>query len=304
MTKNTKKVWGLAALLSVLAVGAYQAPPLAAQSQQDAVVAENAKLNMARRVRGGANVSDALNLYYVGTATEAVVTISATAMTFYAPAAVLDTTVGTAGVITYSSTLGENTVGALCDYLNGLTSTVTKYRCKLLDSKRDDAPGTVLRTQTATSGTNDLKAAGGFSVDLTTDTVISLGINPAKGKRVVLRHCQGNNEATGAGGDTSNRLYIYGQLFKHGSGKNLIDIGGAEGQTGIVGVAQNDTTEVYRSSMTQNTTIHVPPLTGYVDGLLEFATNAHVVVRASHLSPGSDAAQTANNEVACEWWEK
>ena len=300
MTKNTKKVWGLAALLSVLAVGAYQAPPLAAQSLQDAVVAENDRTAVADARVGGANISNAVNLYYVGTATEAVVTISATAMTFYAPAAVLDTTVGTAGVITYSSTLGSNTMGALCDYLNGLTSTVTKYRCKLLDSKRDDVPGVMLRTQTATSGTNDLKAAGGFSVDLTTNTIISLGINPAKGKRVVLKACQVNGQSA----TTDNKLYVYGQLRKHGSGKNLIDIGGAEGQTGIVGVAANDTFNVWSSSLTQNTTATVPPLTSYTRDWLEFSKDAHVVVRTGLADGTSVAAHAASNFIQCYWSEK
>jgi hypothetical protein len=307
MTKNMKTYVGaaLAAALAVLTL----AVPARAVNTPDAVQNEADKSANSRYVRGGADVSKAANLYYVGSSSEAVVTITATAMTFYAPGNVLDTSVGTAGVITYASTLGSNTMGALCDYLNGIGSTITSYRCKLLDAKRDDPP-VILKTQTQASGTNDLKAPGGFNVPITTNTIISLGINPAAGKRVVLRHCQTNNQDSGNGGSTGNNLYVYGQKRKYGNGMNLVDMGIACQSNGacsqgaaIVGALQNDTDEVFRSSTTQNTTAHVPALTSNIDGFMEFAPNAHVVVRAGNLS-GTNAAQTENNHVACEWWEK
>lgn len=301
MTKNTKTYLGAALALALALVPAVPMQVIAA-NKEDAVINEVDKTANARYVPGGANQADAANFYYVGSATEAVVTISATAMTFYAPAGTLDTSVGSSGVITFASTLGENTMGALCDYLNGITSTVTDYRCKLLDAKRDDAPGAVLRTQTATSGTNNLKAAGGFSADLTTTTIISLGINPAAGKRVVLRHCQVSNQDSGALSNTGNNLYVYGRLRKHGSGRNLVDIGQPAGAS-IVGAVADDTTEVWKSSTTQNTAIHQPPLTGYVDSWLEFAQDQHVVVRVGNLS-GNVTTQTDANYVKCEWWEK
>lgn len=307
MNKTIKAYMGAALLLGLSLLTFV--PAARAVNLPDAVQNEADKTANSRYVKGGADVSNAANLFYVGSATEAVVTITATAMTFYAPANVLDTSVGTAGVITYASTLPSNTMGALCDYLNGIGNSITSYRCKLLDAKRDDAP-VILKTQTGTSGTNDLKAAGGFNVPITTNTIISLGINPAQGKRVVLRHCETNNQDSGNGGSTGNNLYVYGQKRKHGSGRNLVDMGIACNPAGacqqgasIIGAVQDDTDEVFKSSTTQNTTVHQPPLTGFVDSFMEFAPNAHVVVRAGNLG-GTNAAQTQNNWLKCEWWEK
>ena len=292
------KTLGLAAL-TFLAAGLY-APYASAANAQDAITAEADSTIMADYRAGGADIAKAINLAYVGSSTESVVTISATAMTFYAPANVLDTAVGTAGVITYSSTLGQNTLGALCDYLNGKTTTLTNYRCKLLDAKSSDSPGVMLKTQTGTSGTNDLKTAGGFSVLMTTNTVISLGINPTPGKRVRLRQCQVNGQSA----TTDNNLYVYGRLRKMSSGRDNINIQGAGALGAPVGAIADDTYLVWKSSTTQNVTSTVPPLTGHIDGFLEFAQDAHVVVRAGLPTGVSVAAQTANNFIQCFWEEK
>ncbi len=286
MNKNPLKSLGVALMVAMLTPYAAHA-----SNAQDAQVGWfDATANADQNAGAANNQAQAVNLAYIGSSTEAVVTISATAMTVYAPAGVVDSAVGTSGVITFASTLGSNTMGALCDYLNGKTSALVNYKCRLLDSKRDDVPGLVLKTQTGTSGTNDLKGIGGANILITTNTYVSLGIQPAAGKRVKLKQCRMNNAANN---DAGNNMHVYGQLRKFGSGKDA------------AGVTADDTYLVWKSTggPTPNVVITEPPLTSAPLAWLEFAQDAHVVVRAGVSGNTTTAAQTANNSIGCFWDE-
>ncbi len=292
-----RKTLGLKILASVclsLTALSALAPRSYATNGQDAVWAAADETANAGSVLGGANVTSAINLQFTGktqaggvaTSTGAYVTISATAMTFYNPWGTLDTGVGTAGVITYASTLGSNTVGALCDYVQSLGF---KYKCVLTGAKRDDPPK-ILKTQTETDGTNNLAAAGGFSVLNTTSTFISLGITPAPGRRVVLKQIVSNG-FMGAG---DNGLQIYGQLRKYGvvASPNAKD---------FYGVVADDTYNVWTSSQAAaaNTTV---PSSNALPRWIEFAQGAHVVIREGNTQ--STSVQTSANFIQASWDER
>jgi hypothetical protein len=285
------KTWMLPTLaLAALMVAIV--PKAHAANSDDAQRAFYDQLMVSRLNLGGANTQDCVNLSYVGTSTESLVTISATAMTFYAPFNVLDTGVGSSGVVTYSSTLGANTIDGLCAYLNGLNTSgpggKSTYQCAKTNCKGDDVPGTMLKTQTETSGTNNLKAVGGFNVLITTNTTIQLGVQPAPGRRVVLYRVDSNiNQA-----DTT---HVYGQLRKYGAGKDRF------------GVAVNDTTEVWKSpAQTTNATSNWPNNLAFLQPWLEFATDAHVVIVGGSAA-GNDqvnAANTSANFIQAVWAER
>lgn len=317
MTKNFLKVQGLKALCLTLAVALVLVPRSYAVNLQDAQQAQADETASSAYQVGGANVANAVNLLFTGrtqtgavaTSTGAYVTISATAMTFYNPYATLDTSVGTAGVITYASTLGSNTMGGLCDYLNGLGA---KYRCRLMGAKRDDPP-VILKTQTETDGTSNLQAtslkplAGGFSVKQTTTTFISLGIQPAPGRRVVLGQCTTNGAGGGAAaGANDNGFQVYGQLRKFGA------VAPAPVSAELVspvanvirdpyGVVADDTYNVWTSSPAANTATILPGST-IASRWIEFAQDAHVVVRQGNTN--SVEVQAATNSLSCIWAER
>ena len=308
MKNNSKVGTGLRLLLTYLILAAAVVNP----SRSHAVNTEDSVMRSANESAvgghqiGGANNADAVNLLFTGltqagavaTTTGAYVTISATAMTFYQPFATLDTSVGTAGVITYASTLGSNTMGSLCDYLHSLGA---KYKCTLISAQRDDPP-VILRTQTSTDGTNNLAATsqrplkGGFSVDQATTTFVSLGIIPAAGRRVVLKQCTFNG-FKGSGND--NGFQIYGQLRKYGTANS----GGAPAAsaTDQFGTAVNDSYLVWRSSHVAATDTTLPS-SNALPRWLEFAEDAHVVVRTGNIA--SDSVQTSANFVRCSWDER
>ena len=290
--KNVLKTLGLVSL-AILGLP-HRALAVNLGDAQLAVADETAN---AGSVVGGVNLVNGVNLFFTGkdqdgsvaASSGAYVTISATAMTFYQPFGTVDSSVGTAGVITYASTLGSNTMGALCDYLASLGAS---YRCTLQGTKRDDLPGVVLKTQTATDGTNNLAAAGGLSVLITTNTFVSLGIIPAPGRRVVLKQCVVNGQDNGAGGN----LYVYGQLRKFGAVAS-------PNATDRFGVTADDTYNVWTSSTVRDTTATVPS-SNALPRWIEFAQGAHVVIRAGIAGNSSAAAQTASNGVQCAWDEK
>lgn len=294
MKKNTLKFLGLCLTLAVAAV---MAPRSYAVNLGDAQLAQADETANASSIVGGANVNGAINLFFTGkgqsgsvaASSGAYVTISATAMTFYQPWGTVDTSVGTSGVITYASTLASNTIGSLCDYLTRLGAS---YTCSLIGAKRNDAPGAILKTQTETDGTNNLAAVGGFSVLNTTNTIISLGITPAPNRRVVLKQCVTNGNM----GAADSGLQIYGQLRKYGAvaGTNARD---------QYGVLADDTYNVWTSTQVTNTNTTTPS-SNALPRWIEFATNAHVVVREGNLTGGSGSVQTSANFVSCSWDER
>lgn len=170
----------------------------------DATVAEGDKTPVARRVqfststRQLGNDMAAFTLFYVGTATEAVVSVTQTALTFYAPAGTVDTSIGTAGVLTLT-TAQNSTIGGLCDAINATTN----YDCIMRDARRSDN-STLLQDQTFAVNKTDLnlKGPGGYAVAFDTGGVtntasstapfLSLGITPIEGKRIVLKSCKLN----------------------------------------------------------------------------------------------------------------
>lgn len=291
MKKNLLKVLGLCLTLAAPAVLATRS---LAVNLGDAQLAQADETANSGYVAGGANTAQAVNLFFTGkgqtgsvaASTGAYVTISATAMTFYQPYGTVDATVGTAGVITYASTLASNTMGALCDYLTSLGSS---YVCRLQGAQRNDPP-IILKTQTETNGTSNLAAAGGFSVLQTTTTFVSLGITPAVGRRVVMKQCVSNGNM--AGGDSG--LQVYGQLRKFGAlaSASAVD---------QYGVAANDSYSVWASSQVTNTTTYQPSQYA-IPRWIEFAQGAHVVAREGNV--GAASVQTSANFIYCLWDER
>ena len=280
--------------LCLMAAALVQAPAAFAVNSSDAGQDYWNQTANSAIVYGGANVNGAINLSFtnkkqngnVAASTGAYITISATAMTFYQPATVLDASVGTAGVITYASTLASNTMGALCDYINSLGKS---YICRMMNSKRNDPP-VILKTQTATDGTNNLAAAGGLSVLQTTTTYVSLGIQPGPGKRVILESCTGNGNM----GGVDSGLYVSGQLRKFG----VVNSPNAKDP---YGTTADDTYVVWTSTNVANTST-TQPSSYVVPDWIEFAQDAHVVVREG--ATGSTSVQTGSNFVQCIWSEK
>ena len=282
MKNNTKKLLALTGLL-LLCVA--MLPRMAgAVNLPDAQLADVDQTMVASTVDSAK--SSALNLVFTGhkqsglavTSTGAYVTISASAMTFYQPFGTLDTSMGSAGVVTFASTLGANTMGSLCDYINNRGAS---YKCTLGGAKRDDAPA-LLATQTATDGTNNLAAAGGETVLVAISGNFSqrLGITPSAGHRVVLHQCVSNTPGT----DT---IVVYGQLRKNERGVDQF------------GVVADDTYPVWSAATAANTTAYQP--TQYATmPWIEFATDAHVVVSAGNASN----QQVATSHLACFWSEK
>ena len=301
MKNTTLKV--LATVLIGMGALVASMPARAQSNGVDAVyAAANETANAGFQV-GGADVTKGVNLFFTGktkagaqaTSTGAYVTISATAMTFYQPYGTVDANVGAAGVVTYASTLGSNTMGSLCDYLNGLGYS---YRCLLQGAKRDDPPK-ILTTQTETDGTRNLAASGGASITITTTTFVSLGITPGVGKRVVLSQCTGNGNMSS--GD--NGLSIYGQLRKYGVVAPIIaqypTTAGAFAHDPY-GTVADDTYLVWQSTNVANTDT-TKPVNAQLRWI-EFAQGAHVVVREGNTN--STSVQGATNGVSCAWMER
>ena len=235
-----------------------------------------------------ANSSPALSLYYVGTATESLVYISSTLITAFAPIGTADTGFGTALGSYDLSAAAYDTFGELCDAIDGLAN----YGCRLLGAKRDDNTNR-LRDQAATSGTNDLKAAGGFDVKFDTAPVagggtpeafdLRVGVTPESGKRVVLKKCEWN--ANGA-----NTALIYGKsslyeysLFKPATFKTA---------------TWDDTDEMYREVIADDTAESqdfTSASTAWAGDGFEFAQDAHVVVSLGN----STSTQVIGNYLRC-----
>ena len=186
-------------------------------------------------VRVSTNLSQAVNLSYIGTSTEALVTITQTALTFYAPFNVADSGIGATGWNTGSydlSASSTNSIGEVCDLINA----TTYYRCKLLGARRDDN-ASLLRDQTEVSGTNALGAAGGFDVffdsggvnAVTGTNFLSIGVTPNAGKRVKVLQCKSNTQGV------SNQTFNISGVLRKYEGSND-------------GVTRDDSTIVYTSS--------------------------------------------------------
>lgn len=224
------------------------------------------------------NNSLAMNLYYVGSATECVISVAQTGCTSYAPAGTADTGFGTSGVYHLDATAND-TFGEFCDLVEALDD----YECTLKGAKRNDDIA-LMRDQTAASGTDDLKSAGGFSIKLDTAGTaasdpyeIRIGITPQSGRRVVLKKVVENSAGT-------NNVQIWGKLRKY------------EGVND--GVTRNDTTSIWSEGTANNTDKTL--LSGDMD-IIEFAKDEHVVIGAGN---GGTDSQAAANDLEVYWSEK
>ena len=301
MTKNLKKVLGLAALV-MLCAAFLTTPGARADNLQDAQQKWYSQ-NAASAYQAGLGSAPVVNLSFNSAAissgaaavsTGAYVTISATAMTFYQPFGTVDNTIGAAGVVTYLTTPSSNTIGAFCDYVN---LRGRGYKCTLLNARRNDIVGGLITTQTETDGTNNLAAAGGFSILQATTNFVGIGIYPAKDKSIILRNCSAITQSNGTG----NNLYVYGLLSKYKVGPPYI--GGQPTGTDIVGNTVDDSYLVYASSAVAATQVNAPNAYWNSDWL-QFAPNAHVVVRAGLFNGGNATAETVNSYVNCIWSER
>ena len=275
MKTNMKKI-GFALIGAALSfVTLFAAPRAQAKSLQELQVADLSKTKSGELA--SANTSYALRLTYVGSSTEAVVTIASRSVIGYAPAGVADTSFGTAGTYLLSAA-AYDTMGEFCDAVDALAD----YKCALLGAKRDDNSN-LLRDQTAASGTNDLKANGGFQVVFDTGSGVGaetqayverIGITPKDGYRILLKTCTANANVAGT-------LTVYGKLRKY------------EGVSD--GITRNDSTLVW-SKVTADDTDLTIPVTQTFSGFLDFATNAHVVVSAGN----GTGVQAAANFLECQ----
>lgn len=265
----------------LLAIGMVSVPKVEARSLEDLQVAELDKINAAaRRVIGNMG---AMRMFYVGSATAAVLGIENLRVIAYAPQFVADSNFGTDGVYQISDAAFD-TFGELCDAVDALTD----YECELTDGKRDQNSNQ-LRDQVATDGTNDLKATGGFDIqqdtggsyDATDVGVfkIQLGITPNVGRRVLLKECTANINVI----DT---FKVYGKERKK------------EGASD--GVTRDDTTNVWNAITADDTDLTT---TFSVNGLggLEFGKDEHVVITGGD---GGTGLQVAANFLECKWEEK
>jgi len=229
------------------------------------------------------NDSSLMNVTYVGASTECVLTITSYSVTAYAPEGTADSNFGTSGVYRIDNT-AYDTIGELCDAIDADTG----YECSLNDGKRNDASNLLL-DQTAASGTNDAKSAGGFNILLdsgtytsTTALALKIGITPQSGRRVILKNCISNS-------NTTPSLIVYGKLRKYEHASD--------------GVTRNDTTAVWTSvaSVDDTTTIYPYNSASWTgQPWLEFGKDEHVVISET----GTAVQAAGTNFMMCFWEEK
>ena len=260
-------------VILVLAAALSMAPRSQAASLEDAQMKLAGAIGLSARSNSADSGEGVMNVQYIGTGSDPIVTITSTAMTFYSAAGVPDTTIGTAGVVTFASTAGCSTLGGLCDYIEARTN----YRCRLTGGKRDDLP-ILLRDQTAATGVRRLSgdgqnlqlegASGGGDGSA---YAIRQGFTPPSGKRVVLRKCTTITNAVGT-------LLVYGKTAALAN--NILNLGSATPPI------RNDSTLVW-SEPTESATSLTEDWTttnGGVGGGIEFATDEHVVVSAGNVA--------------------
>lgn len=325
--KRPVKTWAL--LILAVAAGIMALSPRA-QAQANTPNLEISELNETSYVlEVTSNNSVAINLAYIGSSTEAYVTISQTQMNFFAPFNTPDTSIGGTSYGTTGGTFDltvatTQTIGKICDKINQSKN----YRCTQVGARRDDNAA-LLRDQTETAGTNNLQAVGGFDVGFDTGGVaaasqaslLRLGVWPNPGMRTILDQCQTNI------GGSSQTFRVYGVLRKYeGGGIN----GGprmtaSQGSLGLAGAAQagnigsgsilngpagtgfgkspNDSTVVFRDDLVAASTYTFRIAgsgAGSSAGGIEFGKDTHLVVEASDTSQ----VQYGTNYLRCWFRER
>lgn len=269
MTKINKLTSSLYGFMAVLMMAMFLVPGTSFALGVDEVMlaAYNAKSAAEIRV-----ISDEtlMNVTYSGASTEAAIGISSYGFTTYTP-------IGTADLSYDLEAAAYDTVGELCDAIQAESD----YGCKLTGGIRSDSTH-LLKDVTAATAT-DAKANGGYDVLIDTGGVVAtdpyiltLGITPSTGKRVVLKYCIGNINSV-------DSLNVYGKLAKY---------------AGDTTVTRNDTTKVYSAITADDTDKTI----GNIYGVpwIEFAKDEHVVIR----SADADSTQAAANYIECVWNEK
>lgn len=284
MTKTLKSILAAAALALLAPMTA-----LAGSSQdlQDKLASPRA---FWLEVKGDS--STLMNVYYVGTGTQAVLSIDANSLDADVPYGTDATDFGTSGSIDITDA-AYDTLGELCDYIEGLAN----YGCELIGGKRDDNSLT-LRDRAGVVGDN-LAGAGGFDIYQDTGPVVvgggepssnydmRLGFKPASGKRVVLKKCDVN-----ANGATDYRVYGKSSYWEVNSRKNQRK-----------DAVKDDTTLAWKEVIADDTgeTYDWTPASAVSasDGW-HFAQDAHVVVSAGN---GTNV-QAATNYLRCLFEER
>lgn len=241
-----------------------------------------------------ANSSPFVNLYYVGSASQAIVHVDADSIEAEAPFATDDTGFGTSG--SYDLTAAAyDTMGELCDAIDLLAD----YGCELTGAKRDDS--SVLLRDRVGLNTDNLKAAGGFDVNLDTGSTIvgvgswsvntydlRLGLAPSDStKSLVLKECEVN-----ANGATDYR--VFGKSARY-------DINSRPNARKPVSIT--DTTEVWREVIADDTAESydwTPASAMSAGDGWQFARGAHVVVSAGN----STNVQAPANFLRCLFEER
>lgn len=284
-----------ACLLAGMAFGPKMAQ---AANYRDLALAEAAARSWWVYASSGSSV--AAEIWYVGTATESVVTISSNTMYFYAPAGTLDTAVDTDGLIDLAAT-NRDTTGELCDYIDSLTN----YGCNLLGSKRDDNTNRLL-DQLATSGTNDLKAAGGFRVEFDTAPVSDAAVQPgapgddtdfdlrvwatpsSKDTRIVLKTCDWNINGT----TNTDEVRVFGKSVDRSMEVHIPPL--------AVEATLNTETRVWREPITDDT-LQTRDWTDNQGNGFMFAPGESVVVSGGN---GTTVQATVANYLRCKFEER
>ena len=197
---------------------------LYAESLEDLQIKKLNAEHWSEFVRGSDTVM--MTLYYVGTGTEAVVTITSKTIQSFVPAGTVDTGFGVENSSYSFATSTTNSIGELCDVINVLTN----YNCILRAARPGDLP-LYLRDQIQTTDVHDLKALGGFHVQIDSGATISASVapiiasdpgsswqavsrQPVANKRSTLQRC----DFVGSGGPAVNsriHMRVYGKLRKY-----------------------------------------------------------------------------------------
>ena len=245
--------------LGCLTFGVFMAPQRSyAVTSPDSITAENDQTYNSAIVYGyGTNTlptaigvtnsttSSAMVLTYTGTAADAEVVISTGASTgfilFYAPAATKDTSIGNLvwGGSGFDLAGSTWTLGVLCDAINKSNAGASNYHCQLTGGIRSDVASTILEpVGSAVAGVNNLNGVGGYNIPIGTATMISLGITPAAGRRVILNECEVSS--------TGTLVQVFGEKRGYGNGTDLF------------GNVLNDASVSWTENLTQNTLTHLP----------------------------------------------
>ena len=213
-----------------------------------------------------------MQVFYVGSATQAVLTISADALTTAAP-------IGTADLSIDMSAAAYDTLGELCTAIDAEDD----YECALTGGKEDD-DSSLLIDVAGSASVGVLHDSDGYSVEIDTGGAVSvdntyinrLGITPESGKRVILKYCDVQSDAVGT-------MLVYGKLAKYASDTT---------------VTRDDTTQVVSFATADGTA----ETNGNIYGRdwLEFAKDEHVVISVGNAT----TAQTATSYIQCFWDEK